>query len=262
MEYCGCGDLAQKVERYKRRKTYIDEDVIWRYMIQSLKALEMLHAKGICHRDLKTANSFLAADGEIKIGDMNVSKRMKKGHLQTQIGTPYYMSPEIWNNRPYDEKSDMWSLGCMIYELCALRPPFVADSFPALKRCVTAGRYSSIPRKFSDSLGKIIGNMLSLNPRDRQAAAALLNHPDMQRKMHLDGAKEPREPLHAFPGMMATIKVPQNMKKLGQNLPKPCYADARPNTPSAWVVADQKENEKNLEKGKCVYCMYYYCYII
>ena len=54
----------------------------------------------------------------------------------------------------------------------------------------------------------------------------------------------------------------QNMKKLGQNLPKPCYADARPNTPSAWVVADQKENEKNLEKGKCVYCMYYYCYII
>ena len=144
MEYCGCGDLAQKVERYKRRRQYIDEDVVWRYFIQSLKALEMLHGKGICHRDLKTANSFLAQDGEIKIGDMNVSKRLKKGHLQTQIGTPYYMSPEIWNNRPYNEKSDIWSLGCMMYELCALRPPFVADSFPALKRSVTAGRYSAI----------------------------------------------------------------------------------------------------------------------
>lgn len=117
MEYCGCGDLAQKVERYKRRKQYIDEDVIWRYLIQCLKALQHLHEKGICHRDLKTANTFIAEDGSIKIGDMNVSKRLKKGHLQTQIGTPYYMSPEIWNNRPYDSSSDMWSLGCMVYEV-------------------------------------------------------------------------------------------------------------------------------------------------
>ena len=250
MEYCGCGDLAQKVERYKRRRQYIDEDVVWRYFIQSLKALEMLHGKGICHRDLKTANSFLAQDGEIKIGDMNVSKRLKKGHLQTQIGTPYYMSPEIWNNRPYNERSDIWSLGCMMYELCALRPPFVADSFPALKRAVTAGRYSSIPRKFSDALGKIIGSCLKLNPNDRPTASALLNHPDIQKKMYLDGAKEAREPLHAFPGMMQTIKVPNNMKQLNKALPKPCYADVRPNTPGAWVVADQDEHEKNLAKAR------------
>lgn len=83
--------MAQKVERYKRRKQYIDEDVIWRYLIQSLKALQHLHENGICHRDLKVANSFISEDGSIKIGDMNVSKRLKKGQLQTQIGTPYYM---------------------------------------------------------------------------------------------------------------------------------------------------------------------------
>ena len=117
MEYCGSGDLAQKVERYKRRKTYIDEDVIWRYLIQSLKALSYIHERGICHRDIKTANCFLAEDGSVKMGDMNVSKRLKRGQLQTQIGTPYYMSPEIWNNRPYDASSDIWSLGCMIYEV-------------------------------------------------------------------------------------------------------------------------------------------------
>ena len=91
MEYCGCGDLAQKVERYKRRKTYIDEDVIWRYLIQSLKSLSYMHEKGICHRDIKTANCFLGEDGSVKMGDMNVSKRLKNKHLQTQIGTPYYM---------------------------------------------------------------------------------------------------------------------------------------------------------------------------
>ena len=91
MEYCGCGDLAQKVERYKKKRQYIDEQVIWKYLIQCLKALHHLHEKGICHRDLKVANTFLAEDGSVKIGDMNVSKRLKKGQLQTQIGTPYYM---------------------------------------------------------------------------------------------------------------------------------------------------------------------------
>ncbi len=91
MEFCGCGDLAQKIERYKRRRQYIDEEVIWRYLIQCLKALQCLHGHGICHRDLKSANTFIAEDGSLKIGDMNVSKKLKNGHLQTQIGTPYYM---------------------------------------------------------------------------------------------------------------------------------------------------------------------------
>ena len=83
---------------------------------------------------------------------MNVSKRMHKGYLHTQIGTPYYMSPEIWNNRPYDASSDIWSLGCMMYELCKLHPPFQGNSFPELKRNVISGRFSPIPRKYSDNL--------------------------------------------------------------------------------------------------------------
>ena len=91
MEFCGCGDLAQKVERYKRKHQNMDEKVIWNYATQALQALKHLHEKGICHRDLKVANTFLADDGSIKIGDMNVSKRLKQGNLQTQIGTPYYM---------------------------------------------------------------------------------------------------------------------------------------------------------------------------
>ena len=96
---------------------------MWSHFIQMADAIACLHEKNIIHRDIKTANSFLAEDGSVKIGDLNVSKRMKGGLLRTQIGTPYYMSPEIWSNKPYDGSSDIWALGCLIYELRA--PPAV-----------------------------------------------------------------------------------------------------------------------------------------
>jgi serine/threonine protein kinase len=254
MEYCGCGDLAQKVERYKRRRQYIDEDVVWRYLIQSLKALTYLHDKGICHRDLKTATSFIAEDGSIKIGDMNVSKRLNQGNLKTQIGTPYYMSPEIWQNRPYNASCDLWSLGCMVYELCALRPPFTGNDFPALKRSVLSGRYSSIPGKYSSLLGKTIGLLLKQDPRGRPSAASLLRSGELASKLPLDGGNDQilseinRGHQHSLPDLLQTIMVPKNMKKLNAALPKACYPDSRPNTPSAWTVDDQARQIKKANK--------------
>ena len=247
MEFCGCGDLAQKVERYKRRRQYIDEDVIWRYLIQCLKALSNLHEKNICHRDLKVANSFLAEDGSVKIGDMNVSKRLQRGQLKTQIGTPYYMSPEIWNNRSYDASSDLWSLGCMMYELCALKPPFAGNSFPELKRAVIAGRYAAIPRKYSDGLGRVIGQMLRVNARERPSANKLLASNELSSKLQLDEAPASQPSAREMhQALMATIKVPQNLRKLKQGglLPKPCYPDARPDSPTAWTVAEQVHANK------------------
>lgn len=72
---------------------------------------------------------------------MNVSKIVKDKMMQTQTGTPYYASPEIWNDEPYDQKSDIWSLGCIVYEMAALRPPFRADTMDELFRKVTKGVY-------------------------------------------------------------------------------------------------------------------------
>ena len=250
MEYCGCGDLAAKVDRYKRRKAYIDEDVIWRYFIQSLKALVALHSSGICHRDIKTANTFLGEDGSVKVGDMNVSKRLKRGQLQTQIGTPYYMSPEIWHNRPYDASSDIWALGCMIYELCSLRPPFLGDSFPSLKRAVSSGRYAPAPKKYSDGIHRVIRHMLRLKSKDRPTAAELLAYPEVVAKLHLDGTHSiAHDEVPSLPNMMATIVVPRHKKNLNNVLPKPCYPDVRPNSPSAWTAAEQGvENKKPTKK--------------
>jgi serine/threonine protein kinase len=241
------------VERYKRRRQYIDEDVIWRYMIQCLKALSNLHEKNICHRDLKVANTFLAEDGSCKIGDMNVSKRLQRGQLKTQIGTPYYMSPEIWNNRAYDHTSDIWSLGCMMYELCALKPPFQGNSFPELKRAVIAGRYSAIPRKYSDGLGRVISQMLRVNARERPSSNKLLASNELSSKLHLDeapAAQPSARDMHQ--ALMATIKVPQNLRKLKQGglLPKPCYPDARPDSPTSWTVAEQVHANKKKIKAE------------
>lgn len=88
---------------------------------------------------MKSANVFLNKDGTAKLGDLNVSKVAKKGLLYTQTGTPYYASPEVWQDQPYDQKSDMWSLGCVLYEICTLQPPFKANDMDGLFKKVLKG---------------------------------------------------------------------------------------------------------------------------
>jgi NIMA (never in mitosis gene a)-related kinase len=109
---------------------YIQEKEIWNILAnvhyihydQILYGLKALHDRKIYHRDLKCANIFMFTDKRVKLGDFNVSKLAKKGLVYTQTGTPYYASPEVWQDKPYDHKADIWSLGCVIYEACTLKP--------------------------------------------------------------------------------------------------------------------------------------------
>jgi NIMA (never in mitosis gene a)-related kinase 1/4/5 len=107
--------------------------------------LKALHDLKIVHRDIKCANIFLTKDGKVKLGDLNVSKVAKKGLLKTQTGTPYYASPEVWKDKPYDFKSDIWSLGCVLYEMITLSPPFTAQSMSGLAQRVIKGNFEKIP---------------------------------------------------------------------------------------------------------------------
>ena len=125
MEYADNGDLLQKITAAKKTSK-IPEQTCWSYLIQMLHGLQALHDRQIVHRDIKCANVFLTKDGTVKMGDLNVSKVAKRGLLQTQTGTPYYASPEVWQDKPYDHKSDIWSLGCVVYEMCSLHLPFRA----------------------------------------------------------------------------------------------------------------------------------------
>ena len=113
---------------------------------------------------MKSANIFLYKDHTAKLGDLNVSKVAKNGLCQTQTGTPYYASPEVWEDKPYDLKSDIWSLGCVLYEMCALVPPFRADDMRGLCRRVLKGQYPPIPSHYSMDLIMLIKSLLKVNP--------------------------------------------------------------------------------------------------
>jgi NIMA (never in mitosis gene a)-related kinase len=120
----------------------IEESEIWAIFIQMVRALNVLHSRKILHRDLKSA----------KLGDLNVSKVAKKGLLYTQTGTPYYASPEVWQDKPYDSKSDIWSLGCVLYEMVTLKPPFRANDMNGLYKSVLKGSYPPVDKHYSNSL--------------------------------------------------------------------------------------------------------------
>ena len=168
MEFADRGDLYQKIVQHKKSAQFFEESDIWQIFIQLVKGLKALHDLKILHRDMKSANVFLFSNGSAKLGDLNVSKVARRGLGYTQTGTPYYASPEVWKDKPYDNKSDVWSLGCVLYEMITLRPPFRAQDMEGLFKKVCKGQYNMIPDRFSDDLFTIVQFLLQANPATRK----------------------------------------------------------------------------------------------
>ena len=149
-EFANGGDLSAFIKAHMKRKEYIEEATVWRMAMQMLHGLKVLHRLSIFHRDIKSANVLLTLNHEeVKLGDLNVSKISKSGMASTQTGTPYYASPEVWSDLPYNAKCDVWSLGCVLYEMCTFRPPFMASDIAGLKKRIVAGTYDRIPAFYS-----------------------------------------------------------------------------------------------------------------
>lgn len=182
--------------------------------------MKALHDLEIFHRDLKSANVFLNNDGTCKLGDMNVSKVAKKGFLSTQTGTPYYASPEVWKDQPYDYKSDIWSLGCVLYEMATLRPPFRGDDMDTIYRKVTKGMYTRIPAHFSPELDQIVKILLQVNPSMRLSCDKILQLPIVLKFVDERYLTEMEE---GVPSLLKTIRIPKNLHLLSETLPTPNY---------------------------------------
>ena len=230
MEYADKGDLLQLINERKKTKNYFTEQEVWKIFIQLLNGLKALHDFKILHRDIKSANVFLFKGGICKLGDLNVSKVARKGLGYTQTGTPYYASPEVWEERPYDSKSDVWSLGCVMYEMITLRPPFQAKSMEELYKKVMRGNYPKISSKYSEDLSDAIKLMIQVEAGARPSCEELLKMPMITQRIEffnnnkdIDITEEQNEAINKKFELLKTIIVPNKLENLAKNLPKPNY---------------------------------------
>ena len=244
MEFADRGDLYQKIVQHKKSAIFFEESDIWRIFIQLVKGLKSLHDLKILHRDMKSANVFLFSNGSAKLGDLNVSKVAKRGLGYTQTGTPYYASPEVWKDKPYDNKSDVWSLGCVLYEMITLRPPFRAQNMEGLFNKVCKGQYSKIPDRFSDDLFQVVQFLLQVNPISRPSCEQILNHPIVQKRIEyfksFAGEEESEDKC-----LLKTIHMPKNLLFLSDKLPKPNYDKQ---FKSSKNVIDENKNYRSFNK--------------
>ena len=177
MEWCQEGDLYGLLK--KQRGQLLDEDRVLDLFVQTALAIKHCHDRKLLHRDIKSQNIFLAKGGIVKVGDFGVAKVLDStcAMASTAIGTPYYLSPEICQNRKYSFKTDIWSLGCLLYEMTTLQHPFDAASLALLCRKIVRGTYPPVNYKYSRGLRDLIGKMLQKNPFERPTIHDVLNAP-------------------------------------------------------------------------------------
>lgn len=200
MEYCDGGDLAQVITNFKKNKELVPEEFIWQVLVQTLFALHRCHygidAKKVnlfsnsvddepainsetvvIHRDIKPDNIFMLNSGKsIKVGDFGLAKMLtsQNDFAKTYVGTPYYMSPEVLMDNPYSPVCDIWSLGCVLFELCTLQPPFQAKTHLQLQSKIKQGIIPNLPEIYSSQLRSIIKECITVDPDLRPSCYDLL----------------------------------------------------------------------------------------
>ena len=187
-----------------------------------MKGVVELHKLKIIHRDLKPANIFLTEDYKrIKIGDMNISKVLKHDLTKTQIGTPYYLAPEIWNKQAYDYKVDIFSLGVLIFELAALKHPFKGESAYELGKKIVFEKAPLLPNCYSKELSYIVNKCLIKDDNKRPSAIEVLEHRLVGKMVN----KYKLWNLMSDSGLgdcvlLDTIKIPRKLVNINDKLPK------------------------------------------
>lgn len=185
MNYCCNGDLSAYLKKRRSEKRYLSEDDILYWFTQICLGLKCIHETSIIHRDLKSQNIFITGHKNQQIGDFGVSK-LASGQddiFKTLIGTPQFQAPELCNQSGYNQKADIWSLGCILYELCALKVPFDATTYDGLRIKICRGDYPGLPDKYSKGLKGMIRKCQSLDVEGRPSIQDILNTDQLQKHM-------------------------------------------------------------------------------
>ncbi|XP_039391208.1 serine/threonine-protein kinase Nek5 [Mauremys reevesii] len=184
MEYCDGGDLMRRINM--QHGVLFNEDQILAWFVQISLGLKHIHDRKVLHRDIKAQNIFLSNNGMVaKLGDFGIARMLNNTMelARTCVGTPYYLSPEICENRPYNNKTDIWSLGCVLYELCTLKHPFEGNSLHQLVLKICRGHFIPVSPKYSYDLRILISQLFKISPRDRPSINSILKKPFLEKRI-------------------------------------------------------------------------------
>ena len=185
MEYLSGGDLSNVISQHRKAGKYLSENNLWRYCIEMSLGFNYLHNMGIIHRDIKPSNIIInnPTENKLKIADFGFGKVLKGNLAYSAVGTPLYMSPEIVQGLGYDAKSDIWSLGCVMYELASLELAFPAETEAELAKKVLTKTPAPLPPHYSKDLTTLIFSMMTKDPTRRPSAQDILDYEPLKARM-------------------------------------------------------------------------------
>ncbi|XP_076845391.1 serine/threonine-protein kinase Nek4 [Brachyhypopomus gauderio] len=240
MGFCEGGDLYHRLKQQKGE--LLPERQVVEWFVQIAMALQYLHEKHILHRDLKTQNIFLTKTNIIKVGDLGIARVLENQNdmASTLIGTPYYMSPELFSNKPYNYKSDIWALGCCVYEMATLKHAFNAKDMNSLAYRIVEGKLPQMPSRYDPQLGELIKRMLCKRAEDRPDVKHILRQPYIKQQISifLEATKE---------------KTAKSRKKVLKSrvTGSSVSADHEHGAPRPCPAADPESHGERLDKNFC-----------
>ena len=162
--------IIKLINAYRKKGKFIQEEKIYHFIESITKGILEIHKKKLIHRDIKPENLFLNGNYDVKIGDFGIAKQLSSANefAKTQTGTLAYMAPEIINGEKYNNKVDIWALGCVIYELCTLNCCFRGNSIKDVVTKITIENHGKIDTTlYSNELQKLIDLLLNKNYKKR-----------------------------------------------------------------------------------------------